>query len=368
MKGRRVKICLIASGDLWAGAEAVVYQLLKGLHLFKDLDITAVFLNQGRLADAARKLGVNVYVLDESCHSFLSLALEFRKIVRNCTPDIIHSHRYKENLLAYIGSRGVSDVNLIATQHGMPEVMSESTLKLRFRTFVNFQILAHRFARTVAVSEEMRKSLIAEYGFRSESVAVIHNGISISSSIPDIKDGRIVIGSAGRLCPVKDFGLMGDIAALGSGERDDVYFVLAGEGPGREALEEKIIQHGLQGRVKLLGHQDDMAACYKGLNLYMNTSVHEGFPMSVLEAMSFGLPVIAARVGGFPEIIEDGEQGYLVADRSPASLAEKCLLLCRDNRLREVLALKARQRVVDFFSSESMTLKYFQLYKEVLTC
>ena len=135
-----LKVCHIISGDLWAGAEVMAYHLLKGLRPYGDLSITtAIVLNEGRLAEELRKQGITVNVVDESKSSFLNLFKIIKKILVQSPPDIIHSHRYKENFLAYLTSRSIHDIKLIVTQHGMPEVYGEnSSLKQRLITKGNF--------------------------------------------------------------------------------------------------------------------------------------------------------------------------------------------------------------------------------------
>ena len=92
----------------------------------------------------------------------------------------------------------------------------------------------------------------------------------------------------------------------------------------------------------LKGHQHDMASFYRGLDLYINTSIHEGIPMTILEALAHGLPVIAPAVGGIVEIIEDGKDGFLIDSRDPCRFAEKCLLLMENCELRKTMAKAAR--------------------------
>lgn len=111
-------ICHIISGDLWAGAEVMAFQLLKGLMVYSDLDLFAIVLNNERLAEAIKELGIRVKVVDESRISFYNILLTIRKIFRKHPPDIIHSHRYKENILSYLSSSFIPGVKLISTQHG----------------------------------------------------------------------------------------------------------------------------------------------------------------------------------------------------------------------------------------------------------
>ena len=207
------KICHIISGDLWAGAEVMAYHLLRGLKAYGDLSITAIVLNEGRLAEEIHKLGIRVHVVDESKSSLLNLFRIIKKILDKSPPDLIHSHRYKENFLAYLTSRSIQGIKLIGTQHGMPEVYGgKSTLKQRIITKCNFFGLSLFFNRTVAVSEDIQKAFIKQFGFSGSKISMIHNGIGI----PDIQPERenketFVIGSAGRLCPVRDYSFMIEI-------------------------------------------------------------------------------------------------------------------------------------------------------------
>ena len=120
----------------------------------------------------------------------------------------------------------------------------------------------------------------------------------------------------------------------------------------------------VQDRFFLKGHVEDVSAFYRGLDVYLNTSLHEGIPMSILEAMAHNLPVIAPAVGGLVEIIEDGVDGFLVASRDPEVFAEKCLLL-RDPELRLRMGRAARAKVERCFSADMMARSYLRLYHEL---
>jgi glycosyltransferase involved in cell wall biosynthesis len=212
----------------------------------------------------------------------------------------------------------------------------------------------------------MREKLIAEHGFHTNSISVIHNGIAIPKNQPFRKKKPMMVGSAGRMFPVKDFKLLVEIASKVITVMDDVDFVIAGNGPQSDLLQERIVSHGLTNRFCLPGHIHEMDTFYQDLDIYINTSVHEGIPMSVLEAMSHGLPVVAPNVGGFPEIVEEGVTGYLIDNRDPSMFAARCIELLSDTEKRKHMARAARQRVVDHFSREAMVKMYYQLYQKVL--
>jgi len=114
------------------------------------------------------------------------------------------------------------------------------------------------------------------------------------------------------------------------------------------------------------GHLDVMEPFYRKLDIYLNTSIHEGIPMTILEAMSYGLPIIAPKVGGIPEVVQDGVEGFLIDSRDPQAFAEKCLLLAQDRELRMRMSVAAREKAVEYFSVERMTEGYLRIYREML--
>jgi glycosyltransferase involved in cell wall biosynthesis len=359
-----LKVYHIISGDLWAGAEVMAYHLLNGLKSYGDLSITAIILNEGRLVEEIHKLGIRVHVVNESKTSFLNLFKIIKEILVQSPPNLIHSHRYKENFLAYLTSRSIPGIKLIGTQHGMPEVYGGNyTLKQRIITKCNFFGLSLFFNRTVAVSEDIQEAFSKQFGFRESKISMIHNGIKIPGFIPERENKeKFVIGSAGRLCQVKGYRFMIEIAKAVKEETKHIKFHLAGEGPERAKLQALIQQYSLNETFVLQGHLDDMLPFYRSLDLYLNTSVHEGIPMSILEAMAHGLPVVAPNVGGISEIINNGEDGYLIEKRDPKAFAEKCFLLYKNKQLRQRMAQAAREKIVKSFSVENMAAQYHELY------
>jgi L-malate glycosyltransferase len=364
----RLKILHLISGDLWAGAETMAYNLLNRLKDYDDLDITVILFNEGRLADQLRAGGLIVQVVDENLNSFREILRKIRNIVSGNLPDIIHSHRYKENLLALLISRNYRGIELVSTQHGLPEFYIKKTgFMQRLKTRANFFTLA-RYFTTVAVSEDIRSVLLSRFGFYKERVEVIHNGVELPDlSAPGGKTGPFVIGSSGRLFPVKDYPLMVEIArtVYSTGVRD-IRFELAGDGPELHAVESLIQHYGLNAGFVLKGHQDSMDNFYRSLDIYLNTSVHEGIPMTILEALAYGLPVIAPNVGGIVEIIDDGKEGFLIDSRFPDDFAEKCLFLKENQDVRENMALAARAKVGRAFSTEIMARNYYRLYRRTV--
>jgi glycosyltransferase involved in cell wall biosynthesis len=363
-----LRVCHMISGDLWAGAEAMAFHLLQGLHRRPGIEVMAIVLNRGELSNALESAGVPTCVIDESGRSFPGIARTAARFVADRSPHVLHSHRYKENALAYVVSRALRQhVALVATQHGLPEPYTGwKKLILRLRSTANFRLLASRFAVTVAVSADIQKALVRDHGFECDDVEVIQNGV-VTCFAPRraIKAGTFKFGSAGRIVEVKDFGLMVNVAQLVCKQGDEIQFEIAGDGPMRAELERQIRLCGLSRQFSLLGFVKDIDTFYGGLDVYLNTSIHEGTPMSVLEAMARAIPVVVGGVGGLEEIVTDGVDGFVVRDRSAEQFATRCRELYESAELRERMSRASQKTATERFSVERMVSSYVALYRRV---
>lgn len=355
------------SGDLWAGAEVMGLRLLAGLSGIKEVELSAILLNEGKLAREIRTLGVPIDVVDEARFNFFQIYKRFHEILMKFQPDIVHTHRLKENILGYLSSRKTGQgIPLVCTQHGLDE--PELHLKWKLLSRANRYILSRHFKYIVAVSEDIRIALTESYGFPSGKLVLIHNGTDTPEGIqPEGGSRPFTIGSAGRFFPVKDYPFLVEVAAEINQVFKDICFELAGEGPEFENINERVMRRGLQDVFRFKGFMENMSEFYKGLDLYINTSLHEGFPMSVLEAMSHGLPVVAPKEGGIKEVVIDGLHGFLIEGRDPKRFAEKCLAIYKDRNLRQSMGTASREKVVTEYSIKAMAEKYCGLYEKILS-
>ena len=362
-----MRICHVISGDLWAGAEVMALRLLMGLAGKKGVEISAVLLNEGKLAREINNLGVPFDIVDENQLNFFQINKRFHEVLMKFKPDVVHTHRLKENILGYLSCRRVGrEIPLICTQHGLDE--PQLRLKWKLLSRVNLYILSRHFRNIVAVTEDIRITLLEKYGLPEKKLVVIHNGTEVQDRITSDRGNHpFTIGSAGRLFPVKDYPFFADIAAEINRYAKDVRFELAGEGPEFENISERIKRHGLQDVFRLKGFMGNMSDFYNGLDLYINTSLHEGLPMSVLEAMSNGLPVVAPKEGGIKEVVTDGVHGFLIEGRDPKRYAQKCLGIYQDRNLRQNMGFASREKVAGEYSIKTMAGKYHELYMKMLS-
>ena len=295
----RLTVLHIFSGDLWAGAEAMVFNLLDRLKDDPGLKIIALSLNEGILTGRLRDAGVEVHTIPEAENSFLKIFLKALNLFKGKKIDVIHSHRYKENLLALLLAKTMGVKRLVSTLHGLaePTIQQDGKNSASLKTKMDYFILKRYFSHVIAVSQEMKKTLVQKHLFREEMVEVIYNGISVPCSTPTaprpltpgprppapdprpLTNSRFHIGTVGRMVPVKDFDLFLEVAAEVVRENDRVRFSILGDGPLKQHLMEKAEELKISNYMEFLPPTPDPFPYYHSLDLYLNTSLHEGIPL-----------------------------------------------------------------------------------------
>jgi len=277
---------------------------------------------------------------------------------------VIHAHHYSPfvySCVAQIRRR----IPLVFTEHGRLSDAGPSPK----RGLAN-RLLKRVPERVFAVSGELADHLANE-GFAREQVGVIYNGIEPGNSAnPDtrtrlrghlaVSENTFVIGTVARLDMVKDLGTLLHATAQVARERP-VALVIVGDGPERRALEAAATGFNLARSVHFLGRRDDARDWLWACDAYANSSISEGVSLTILEAMAAGLPVVATRVGGTPEVV-DGTCGRLVPSRDPAALGAALLDFARDPSLRVALGRSARQRLESRFTIDRMVREYRDVY------
>jgi len=164
-----------------------------------------------------------------------------------------------------------------------------------------------------------------------------------------------VIAGVGRLNSQKNFSLFLDVAAALSPRFPNLRFLLAGEGPEEAMLREKALQLGLTDRIVFAGYIADTRQVYAAADILLMPSRFEGLPMTLLEAMAMNLPVVASKLDGIAEVIEEGREGYLVDSTDVTGFAERCAGLLDHPAKSSELATNARAKIEARFSVERMT-------------
>ncbi|MFH0352546.1 MAG: glycosyltransferase, partial [Chromatiales bacterium] len=363
----------LASGDLWAGAEVQLYNLVRELHVRSDIDLKVVLFNHGVLEERLREAGVPTTVFDETTLGSPHLLWLLAKFMRRHRPDVLHTHRIKENVLGTLASLVCPGTRSIRTIHGAPE-HGTSALQLRKSIPVLLDWLCARYLqqKIVCVSDHLRA--IFDPSIPDQKLAVVNNGIGIELVeraagkdivLPGARDS-LRVAFVGRLAPVKRPDLFLEITKetrkVCPGR---VSFYIIGDGPLHEPICEFIRTNRLAGSVHLLGFLPEVAPYLARMDLLLITSDYEGLPMSLLEAMCVRLPVVSHAVGAIPTVLGDGEFGFLVRTQKPQDYAKLIQLrLASPSVFTRKADLAYRERL-PVYSACSMATAYVDLYRQV---
>lgn len=363
----RPTILHILSGDVWGGAEVAIYNLLNRLRHDPEWGLVVLAFNEGTLTARLRHLGIETHVIAEARTSFPGMCLAAHRLLKSRMVEMVHSHGYKEDLLALLVGRSLRVRRLASTLHGLSEPQVRGTLRAQATTRLDYVVLRRFFDRVIAVSEEMKQVLVKAHRFPESRVDVIHNGVPLPMTAPPPARAPAVvhIGSVGRLVPVKRFHLFLDVAARVRQQMDGVRFSILGDGPLRAELLARMRRLNLTDCVEILPPHPDPIPYYQSLDIYLNTSLHEGLPLGVLEAMACAKPPVAPRVGGIPEVITHGAQGLLVDASGAEDYARACMSLVTNGEMRAAMGESARKRVATHFSDRQMAEAYRRCYLEL---
>jgi len=302
----------------------------------------------------ARALGVR-YVEIRERHSFdWRIWRSLTDLIDRDGIQIIHAHDYKTDLLAYLLAKRTRTVAM-ATAHGW----SGDSRKERAYYRMDKTLLA-RLPLVIAVSEPIRRTLIA-HGASPDRVRRIRNGIDHTAfrRVPGLRekarlalaipDNACVVGSVGRLESEKGYDALVKAVARVQPPLTP-WLAIIGEGSQRQELERLARETGLEARFRLPGHRSDALDMHHAFDVYAQSSLTEGIPNAVLEAMAVGTPVVATDVGGTSELITDGVHGRLVGAQDSAALARGLTEALRDRHAMQRWAQAARQRIEDELS------------------
>lgn len=371
----RVRVCHVAMGDLWAGAEVQLLALMTYLVRLHGFEWSVVLFNDGRLADELRKLPLSLTVIPERHHGPIAIASRLAKIFRQFRPDIVHTHKYKDSILGATVARYVGVPHIVRVVHGMPEPFSGlRNLRMFLYTMVDRFVTDWFIDRVVAVSSDIEKKWIRIYG--SNRVVCIHNGIDLEAvhvtmqradkrNEWHIDDKAILLGTVGRLVPVKGHAVLLEALPILRKSHPNVALIFVGDGPLRGQLESEVARLGLEGSVIFAGNQSQPYDFINMMDVFVLPSLHEGIPMVLLEAFALKRPVIASRVGGIPEVVSHGQTGLLVSPSNAVDLASAIQDLIEDSTRMEAFGAIGREQVEREFSASMMADRMARLYRSL---
>lgn len=320
----------------------------------------------------AQERGLTIHeVLEHKKLDFDNLR-QIHRLIRDYQIDIYHARDYKTCFIGYLLSFLHPRMKLVFTAHGW--VVDSTRQKLY--TKINLFSLK-RYHRMIAVSAAT-KQMMRESGIPEEKIVVILNGVDVDtwqrskvhSTLRDelrIAPTSKIVGVVGRLRWEKDLETTLKVAEQVIRARPDTYFVIVGDGPDRPALEQQVQALGLSEKIRFLGFRKDALNIYAALDLFASTSLTEGTPNTVLEAMAMDVPVVHTDVGGVHEIIQNGYDGILCQVKDVEGISNALLSVLNDEDKARTLREHGRQTVCTKFSFAEKLKIVEGIYEDVMT-
>ncbi|GBD34994.1 N-acetyl-alpha-D-glucosaminyl L-malate synthase [bacterium HR36] len=355
------------------GAEIIASKLAIALrHLYEFIVIELD--GDGPLEDELTRCRIPVKIVGRHSGIDYRAISRLRQLFRAENVVLCHAHQYTPFVYSLLARCCGRFVPIIFTEHGR---FFPDSRKVR-RLFFN-RLLLRKQDKITAVGESVARALVVNEGFSPERIVVIPNGID--SQVFKPADGKrkreirkelqldnkcFVITMVARLDPIKDHS-----TAIRALERVAIHYpevrlVLVGDGPLRENVVREIVSRGLVGLVLLCGEQKNIVPYYQCADCFLLTSISEGTPLAVLEAMACGLPVVATECGDLEQIVEPGKTGYLAPVGDDAMLAHYLLQLALSPERRRRMGMAARLACQRKYNWSNTVAKYAEIYDSAL--
>jgi glycosyltransferase involved in cell wall biosynthesis len=386
--GSPIRVLRVIARLNMGGPALHVTYLAQGL-VPRGYDTTLVAGDVGRgeesMAFVADRAGVEVVRLPGLSRELSPVrdaiaAWRVARIIRRVRPDVVHTHTAKAGAIGRVAAllaRPWRRPVVVHTFHGhVLRGYFGSAGTLLFRAIET--ALARATDRLVAVSPEVRDELVGLHVAPARKFSVVRLGIELEPRVRfdgdptevrrrhGIPAEKFVVGWFGRMTAVKRTD---DLLTMLAGLRErgvDALLLLVGDGDDRDRLEQRAHDLGLARSCLFVGYQEDVAPWYAICDAVVLTSASEGTPVTIIEALAAGRPVVATKVGGVPDVVDEGETGFLVRPRDTHALAERLEILARDPERRAAMGAAGRERVLERNAVDRLVDDVDRLYRELL--
>lgn len=364
-----MRILLLAENLAFGGIGRYCVDLADGLRAYPDVHCDLLALSSAGddwLLQETRAKGLDIEVLPPSS------IRSFRNILVNRGIDLVHSQGYRSNIMSRLALRlGGSCAKAVCTVHGAYHF---ATAPWRSRFYYLADYLTMRLSDWVIAVSVVTRRQVARW-VRKDRLIMIHNG----TALPELsnKTGKLIFRQAlglpeqakvacfvGRLSHQKGIPALIDIVRRTTETMPEVIFVIVGDGPLRREVESCAREIGAQ--LHFVGSQHHVQPFYLASDILLLPSRTEGLPMTLIEAFAYGLPAIASNVGGIPEVVIDGYNGFLCESTDTVLMSQQLVHLLRDDDLRARFAANARKTVETHFSLSSMVEATYRVYQNAI--
>ena len=354
-----MKIMQVIPYFCFGGAEIMCENLTYALkNAGQEVFAVSLYNDRTPIARRMEEAGIRIEYLDKKLGLDLSMVPKLAQIIRQERPDVVHTHL---DVIKYatMAARLAGVKNCVPTVHSLADREAEG----RVQKLINGFYFRRGWSVPVALTPEVQASVSEFYDLPLPRVPVIFNGIDLSRCVPktsyETKD-IVTILHVGRFDVPKNHAGLLEAFRLLLETHPQCRLRLVGDGDLRPDMEALAREKGIGDFVEFCGMQSNVYPYLHEADIFVLPSIYEGNPMTVIEAMGTGLPIVASRVGGIPDMITDGESGILV-DPEPQSICDGLSRLVEDKSLRQRLGETARKQSRTF-SAEHMARDYISCY------
>lgn len=378
-KQKKIFICITKSN--WGGAQKYVFDIARELSKNKDIKISVLLGGNGELNKRLLEININTIILENSQRDFgiikdINFFFELFKIFKKEKPDVIHLNSSKMGFVGGLAGRVSGIKKIIFTSHGW--VFNEDRNFIQKRIIWILHILTIFLShKTIAVSDIIKKQIGKNF---NKKIIVIKNGITdinfieknnareilsikILQKNPNVVEkltsNPMWLGTISELH--KNKGLEYIIEAI-SKIKENIIFIIIGEGEERRKLEELSIKLGSSNKIFLIGKIENASFYLKALDIFTLTSITEALPYVLLEAGKAKLPVIASNIGGIPEIIKNNVSGILTAVKNSEEIKDSILKLIKDKENKNIFGHNLNKEINKEFKEKDMFERTFEVY------
>lgn len=348
------------------GLERVVATLAGAQHRAGARVIVYCLDRAGDLAEPLPEAGIPVHVVGRGGRGFdASALLRLARRLRADGVGVVHCHNHGALVYGALAARMARGPRVVYTVHGAKTSGRRATRRFMRLGLVHEVVFVSAHARGIAraagIPDDSRVHTVLNGIDVHALAATAADAARIRASF-SIPAGAPVCGIVARLTPAKDHRTLLAAIELLRNARPDAHCVVVGDGELRDELRRERARRGLDDCVHFAGAQGEVAAYLAAMDVFVLSSVTEGLAMTLLEAMAAGRPIVATRVGGNPEVVEDGVTGLVVPPRDPAALAGAIRALMDDPGRAAAMGSAGRERVREKFSLEAMAGRYAAIY------
>lgn len=355
-----MKILQVIPYFCFGGAETMCENLTCALReLGHTVTVVSLYDERTPISERMEKAGVRILYLDKKLGQDVSMVPKLYRIMKQEKPDVVHTHL---DVVKYAAAAAklAKVKNCIHTVHNVAEKEAEGLAQK-----INKLYFKLGWATPVALSPEVRRTVASVYGLDERNISVIYNGVDLSKCLPREDYGTrdtVTLLHIGRFNEQKNHvGLLQAFQKLRM-QYPQCRLQLLGDGELRTEMEGYARALGVSDAVHFLGNQSDVYPFLREADIFVLPSKYEGIPMTIIEAMETGLPIVATAVGGVPDMLQDKENALLVSC-DPDAICAACAQLVSNPELRKCLGQKARQASARF-SAEYMAAQYCEKYAQ----